>query len=567
MSEAEDQGADAPKTTAIVPVKERLVTHNPVAIWDTAELEHMGRVGAIMAESGLASETFFKDGDQPASAKMVVARMVMVANIAREVEADPLMFLQTCSIISRKLHIEGKAVNAIIRKRTGVILQFRFGAWNTDHIEFPPLIAKVDEVGNDVIGDDGNVVMVPDPAFFHGIGERLAVHCYDPNDPERYVEGSVGLWKTTRNGSPWTSQGNWRRQLRYRAAPEWARAYEPGAVLGIFSDVDEDFETAVEASRTSGLMARLPGTQGASPGFSKENVEAHTTRSRKKAKPEPTPEPEGDVIDGETGEVLEERPTSTAAPTETATAPSVESEPASSDSATDAPSGSAEETPSPTQPEEPSSASEETSEADFYEVGHAARDEVYYMVGDTLNEEGRRITYKNGERFSSSKSADITVYGEHAPEVDGVASADTIAESPQISTEADQAPDATSDLPPELGAFVDKVENSGSWIDIKAAMADFLRGDYFKALPLGEQNGIRANIYDVARENCSDLPDHAADVSVFRLWIEWIEGPDACDGINGTYAILQKSPSWAASASAHNAIDSAVAARLAALRA
>lgn len=374
---------DNSRAVAVIP-KQRLVATSDVAIWDTAAFEHMGRVGRVMADSGLANETLFKDNDQPAPEGMVVARMVMIANLARECGANPLMFLQGCSIISRKLHLEGKVVNAVIRARTGVVLKFRFGVWDTDHIEFPPE------------GDDG--------AFFHGVGERLAVRCYDPEDPERFVDGSVGLWKTDRNGSPWAAQGNWRRQLRYRAAPEWARAYEPGAVLGFYSDADEDLDDIAPPPRgprskrdlTSKLTNQGHDGEHGAEGFNRDHVAnlGEATAAH----------------DPETGEVHEAEFTDK-------TDAHTEAEKDGTAALMARAEGLAKIAPNDETADEIAARLEAGAEnGDKILDGHAEDGEQYLLAGDSLDASHRRLTYKNGERFSAVKSfGKFNCYAIHAP--------------------------------------------------------------------------------------------------------------------------------------------------------
>lgn len=344
VAETRAVAVQAPASPPPAVVRERLIAHSNVAIWDSAALEHMGRVGAIMADSGLMSDTFLKDGDNEAPRQMVVARCVMVANLARECEADPLMLLQDCAIISRKLHISGKAVNAIIRKRTGVNLRFVFGRWNIDHIEFPERHPEGHEMAGELV----------DPTYFHNIGERLAVRALDPNDPERYVDGSVGLWKTERRGSPWSRAGDWRRQLRYRSAPEWARAYEPGAILGLYSEADglDDVEMIEPRGRPAkrDLSAKLAGNQNGGEGFDGDGIKATISDAAGETPHDPET---GQVIGGEEGEL-----------------PPAEVGPA------------------------PPKARDEIN-------GPAPMGVVYMLKGDPVSDAGRVPTYKDGEKHST----------------------------------------------------------------------------------------------------------------------------------------------------------------------
>ncbi len=523
MSDAADKTTDQiqEQTRAVTVVKERLISESNIAIWDTAALEHMGRVGAIMASSGLGSQTIFTQpiyddkgkatGQlEPASRDVVVARCVMIANVARDVGADPLMFMQTASIISNKLHLEGKTVNAIIRRRTGVTLRFRFGLWHTDHIEFP-------EVVTDKISPKfGEPV---DPTYFHGAGDRLAVRAYDPEDPERYVDGSVGLWKTDRSGSPWSNVGNHRRQLRYRAAPEWARAYEPGAVLGIYSDADEDFgeEFTTVLPRGPGVMARLPGNQHAE-GFDHENGTATTEdaranvvkkRAARKTAAQATPAlPAPDTaenIDPATGEVLE----GATDPQDGEPAQNVEPEPDTQDSATDASPDSQDQTDSsPPTSSEPTTAGEPDLAEDVITEGYPEAEEIYMINGDEWDEKGRRATYQNGEPFSAAgRLAGLFIYEDHAPEV---------------STAAEEAEDTPPDeFPADFQAYIDAVEAAPDFASVKTALGILQKTQVWKDMTNEQCNKLRADSWGTMADKTGfPLPDHRKDVSAFRMWME-----------------------------------------------
>ncbi len=575
---------DTSRAVAVQP-RQRLVATSDVALWDTAAFEHMGRVGAVMALAGLASETFYKDGEKEAHPDTVKARMVMVANLARECGASPLMFLQGCSIIGRKLHLEGKVVSAIITARTGIKLRYRFGAWDTDHIVFPPMIPDPDAEFAEV-GEEPR--MIPDPAFFHGLGERLAVRAYDPQDPERFVDGSVGLWKTDKKNSPWTSQGNYRRQLRYRAAPEWARAYEPGAVLGFYIEGEdtEDAPAGPPASRKVDLAGKLtPGAtlngEHGPEGFDRDHVARET---------------------GEAGAVDAEFE--------------------------DAKDAAAETTQTTEDPRTGAAGSSNVVE------GWAAPGEVYmHATESTRTDAGRFRTFKDGDHFSTvgpAKCADLKTYARHSPKIDadgvvtshdqGVAAAEEADEadgldqpcdicgaaageaclptctageeddeddaaepageavndpptSPVESTEmacaqlADDPPatsepatTASNDGPensasgpsaaaaensdePDPNTFLGRIRKMTVWDDIKRAYGEMMRDTDWMQASEADKDEVKRRIWaEVVRVGGVD---HGEDVTAFGLWMatqpKTREGSDA---VQGTFRALQGGTPW-----------------------
>lgn len=117
-------------------------------------------------------------------------------------------------------------------------------------------------------------------------------------------------------------------------------------------------------------------------------------------------------------------------------------------------------------------------------------------------------------------------------------------------------------FPPEFAQYIGQVEEAKSFADVKRAMADFYKSDVFKALSVVQQNKVRENTWATCVEkNLSDLPDHATDVSAFRLWIEYVEEPDA---IQGTLSVLETQPAFETKDDTFkNAIRKAVADRIA----
>lgn len=520
MSEATDTTTE---NRAVVPVRERLIVQAPVAIWDTADFEQMQRVAMVLTRSGLVPESLCISGDKDEKGnpiwlpiEVIAARCTLVCNQARLWGADPLNVLQCTSLINGRLMYEGKLVAAVVQAMTGVKLRYKFGLWDTDHIEFAPTIQAEDDKGAPMFDAAGIPVMIADPTFLHGAGDRLAVRCYDPEDADRFVDGSVGLWKNTRSGSPWSAPANWPRQLRYRGSREWTRAYEPGVLLGILADGDQEVDdfAAAAAPRTVGLIDRLKGEQDGA-GFDNSAVHAATGG-------EPPPKPRAP-----------RKPRQPAAeapaddhPTETAGAQPAESEPGTSETATDASevgpqpeegSGPSPEAEAPTQEDE--GQADTPDDAEIVQDGHAAEGETYFMAGDGLTAEGTRITYKDGVRFSTSKDpTKFPVYAEHAPELPEV-------EEEEPSTDAQPEAEETI-IDPEtdalIKAFGEAVEAAKEFDPVKVALQELRKNGAWAKLDEDDQNAIRADVWNTMVENFfpGDIPNHLADVSAWRLWIE-----------------------------------------------
>lgn len=493
------------------------------AIMDTARFEHLGRVALVMARAGLMPQslTHVKEGTGdnaplvPLSMEVVQARALMIANQADLWGADPISVAQCTSIVHGKLMYEGKLVHAVISAILGVDLVYEFGRYD---------VAKRDIVGKyETDPDTGAKVWVgemPTSVDDQALGVRVSGTLPGEKMPRR-IAGSVGMWHTGSRG-PWQKATAWVRQLRYMGAREWCRAHKPALLLGIVTDDEvEEYTLAREVGAIGPSTAPTLHAEFSDPRKA-ELIEgpAKPKRAGKKAESEQAP---------------------------AASAPEAAQELQES-------------------PEKAETVSGDVVDAEVITEGHAAPDEVYLHAEFPALEDGRRVTFKNGERFSSVKEQGaLKVYGQHAPEA-----APPAQDEPEVETEVEPEGDAEEDdaedgLPPELGAYVGTIEKAGTWVDVKKAMQAFYTTEYFKALSPEQQNQIRGNTWDVVQEGkYPDKPDQAADVSAFRLWIEWIEDPEA---IQGTLRVLEGEPAFAQKPDDFkNAIRNATEVRLRALQ-
>ena len=243
------------------------------------------------------------------------------------------------------------------------------------------------------------------------------------------------------------------------------------------------------------------------------------------------------------------------------------------------------------------------------DMSHAAPGEVYLLAGDKPNNEGRQLTYIDGARHSlvmNPETSKLKTYPEHAPEVaflaaqaalgdDGIPEhmrdenaprsvEEAQAEIPPTQTAgvqpAESEPDTSETAmpasddgaPPEVASgqsapaggdlrdhpdgktFVDALTSAPDWDGVLVAMRVFWQTPLFKAFAPDKQNHIRASTWETCLERVrkgklKSLPDHGADLTCFRLWLEWIEDAEdfsAADAITGTLNALKTSDQWAA---------------------
>lgn len=189
---------------------------------DTVKFQQVMAIADVMASASLLPQslTHEKHGDKmvPMAFETVKANCFLVANQALNWRMDPFAVAQCCSVVHGKLMFEGKLVAAVLEANVGTRLSYSFGKWDS-----AKECADLSE---------------------EGVGDQLAVRVFEDlgdGNMGRHVDGHVGGWKTTGNNTPWRA-GNMRKMLRYRGAREWARAHEPGIMLGVVADDEVDFE-------------------------------------------------------------------------------------------------------------------------------------------------------------------------------------------------------------------------------------------------------------------------------------------------------------------------------------
>lgn len=188
-----------------------------VDIMDTGRFDQMARIASVMARSSLIPDSlagvYVGTGQnrkfEAFPPEVVQANCFLIVNQSVRWGLDPFAVAQSTSVVRGKLCYEGKLVAGVISAKLGIDLDYDF---------------------NDKGGDDLEVTVTG------VVGGRSKV-----------VKGTVKEWKTTGDGSPW-GKGNEsnKRMLRYRGAREWARAYTPALMLGVYTQ-DEMLDAADRA--------------------------------------------------------------------------------------------------------------------------------------------------------------------------------------------------------------------------------------------------------------------------------------------------------------------------------
>jgi hypothetical protein len=204
--------------------REIIPVQDSIPLLDTGKFEHFQRIATVMATSNLIPESLYTTGSgdqkEELAPNVVIANCFLVVNQAVRWGMDPFAVAQCVSVVKGKLCYEGKLIAAVIEAKSGVRLNFVYTS------------GQGDDLGVTVIGRFGN------------------------EDFDRVVEGTVGAWKTTGNGSPWIPK-QYKSMLAYRGAREWSRRHSPGLMLGVYSD--DELADMAEGARASRARNITPG--------------------------------------------------------------------------------------------------------------------------------------------------------------------------------------------------------------------------------------------------------------------------------------------------------------------
>ena len=205
-----DEAPSANRQVALVqsgptPAREIRVVVDPVPMLDTARFEHMQRIATLMARTSMIPDSLAKSGTDLLPPDQIMANCFMVVNQAVRWNMDPFAVAQCASVIHGKLMWEGKLVAAVIDAKLGIRLKYTF------------------------VNDEPN--RNPED-------QRLGVVVsgqFNDEDEPRTIEGTVQRWHKGAK-SPWANPADWKRQLRYMGAREWARAHAPAIMLGVIAE-------------------------------------------------------------------------------------------------------------------------------------------------------------------------------------------------------------------------------------------------------------------------------------------------------------------------------------------
>ncbi len=209
----------------IAEYEDKSIASRPNSIMNKEHFQQIAEIAHIMASTSLIPESLSHSGSGDKKTLLpyetVRANCFLVANQAISWGMDPFAVAQCCSVVHGRLMFEGKLVSAVIESKLKLKLVHSYGKWDDKR--------ECCILGEEASGDQLAIRIGEGRYNVDGIAIFTG----------RYVDGYVGGWKTTGNNSPWRPSRN-RSMLIYRGAREWARAHEPGVMLGVIADDEYD---------------------------------------------------------------------------------------------------------------------------------------------------------------------------------------------------------------------------------------------------------------------------------------------------------------------------------------
>lgn len=207
---------------------------------------------------------------EPFDDRTVVANVFAVVEQADRWNISPFALLAASAIVRGKLCFEGKVIAGVLESQFGIKLYHYFrGEPRTDSYHV--------YICDEPLPDD--VLANLKPGYRH--------------DRYRIMDGSVGAWKTTGNGSPWRPD-TFADMLVYRGDRQWVRVHKAAVLIGVLAD-DEVQNISLEATAQAAIPIGERFAPAPRTGFDPGNVAAAL---------EHKPSVAMEIIDQDTGEVI-----------------------------------------------------------------------------------------------------------------------------------------------------------------------------------------------------------------------------------------------------------------------
>lgn len=205
------------------------------SVFDVERFEQIMRVAEVMARATTIPEHLKGKSNDPVERfEETRGNCFMICNQAANWGADPFAVAQSSAFVFGKIVLEGKLVRAVIRKKLGLDLYYRF------------------------CGDAGKMdrrVYASDKPMVDANGQPLSeteIKALMERATSRITVGTLGKWHT-KNKSGGIND-NWAKDedkmFRERGAREWCREWAPGLMLGVYTpDEFDEIDHTIRSSQ------------------------------------------------------------------------------------------------------------------------------------------------------------------------------------------------------------------------------------------------------------------------------------------------------------------------------
>lgn len=183
--------------------------------------------------------------------------------------------------------------------------------------------------------------------------------------------------------------------------------------------------------------------------------------------------------------------------------------------------------------------------------GPAQPGAIYRIAGEGPNDEGRYVTYKDGEVFSSTPDpVKFPIHEEHAPKIAPEPEPETPAaeeQAPESPAQDDQTEgfSDSAEAQAALDALETDLQGAESYLQIKAALQRFRKTDHYVSGTAAYQRSARVLAYETTNalvETGRDPVRIENDPSFYALWLDVADRTE----IDDVWMVLVRSPAYKA---------------------
>lgn len=208
----------------------------PASIFEVERFEQVMRVADVMSRATTIPDHLkSKNTDKQVAYEETRGNCFMICNQAANWGLDPFAVAQASAFVFGKIVLEGKLVRAVIRKKLGFDLSYRF-------------FGDAGKMDRRVYASDKPMLDQDDQPLTEDQIKRVIE---DQTPGWRITTGTLQKWHTkTKEGGV---NDNWKKDeekmFRERGSREWCREWVPGLMLGVYTP--DEFDEVEHTARSN----------------------------------------------------------------------------------------------------------------------------------------------------------------------------------------------------------------------------------------------------------------------------------------------------------------------------